>query len=63
MSEKRPAAPKSPLSRAANRTPATEHSQQHPFNPNSQIHGHSLARPSRVEVVVSRPGELARAGR
>lgn len=43
MSEKSPAAPKPVLVRAADRTRATEQSQQHPLNPNSQIHGHSLS--------------------
>lgn len=43
MSEKKPAAPNSPLSRAADRTLATEQSQQHPLNPNSEIRGHSLS--------------------
>ena len=43
MSEKKPEASRSPLSRAADRTRATEESQQHPLNPNSEIHGHSLS--------------------
>ncbi|AKJ06440.1 putative cupin superfamily protein [Archangium gephyra] len=43
MSEKKPTASSSPLSRAADRTRATEQSQQHPLNPNSEVHGHSLS--------------------
>ncbi|MFE8601433.1 hypothetical protein [Archangium violaceum] len=43
MSEQKPAAPRSPLSRAADRPLATEQSQQHPLNPNSEIRGHSLS--------------------
>ncbi|WP_257460746.1 cupin domain-containing protein [Archangium lipolyticum] len=43
MSEKKPAAPKSPLFRAADRAQLPEQSQQHPFNPNSEIRGHSLS--------------------
>jgi uncharacterized cupin superfamily protein len=43
MSEKKPAAPKSPLSRAADRAQIPEQAQQHPLNPNSEIHGHSLS--------------------
>ncbi|QRN99843.1 cupin domain-containing protein [Archangium violaceum] len=43
MSEKKPAAPKSPLSRAADRAKLPEQAQQHPFNPNSEIRGHSLS--------------------
>ncbi len=43
MSEKSPAAPKSPLSRAADRASVPEESQQHPLNPNSEIRGQSLS--------------------
>jgi uncharacterized cupin superfamily protein len=43
MSEKSPAAPKSPLSRAADRARVPEQSQQHPLNPQSEIRGHSLS--------------------
>jgi uncharacterized cupin superfamily protein len=35
--------PQSLLVRAADRTPANEQSFSHPFNPNSEIHGHSLS--------------------
>ncbi|WNG52101.1 cupin domain-containing protein [Archangium minus] len=41
--EKSPAAPKSPLSRAADRALIPTESQQHPLNPQSEIHGHSLS--------------------
>jgi uncharacterized cupin superfamily protein len=43
MTEKSPTEPKPVLSRAADRARLPEQSQQHPLNPLSEIHGHSLS--------------------
>jgi uncharacterized cupin superfamily protein len=51
MSDTEPKPKASPIVRASDRTAASEQAFSHPFNPASQLHGHSLSDPAGLQRV------------